>query len=100
LEEFELSPAYDLLSTALVIADDKEETALTINGKKSRLKKKDFDALALSMNINTKALESIYTKFEKVLPNWIDFIKQSFLSKTMQKKYIELIQGKHKNLFQ
>jgi len=97
--EFELSPAYDLLSTALVIADDKEETALTINGKKSRLKKKDFDALAISMNINTKVLESIYAKFEKILPNWIEFIKQSFLSKTMQKNYIELIQAKHSNLF-
>ncbi len=100
LGEFELSPAYDLLSTALVILDDKEESALTINGKKSRLKKKDFNALALSMNINTKALESIYAKFEKVLPKWIDFIKQSFLTKSMQKKYIELIESKHNILFQ
>ena len=100
LGEFELSPAYDLLSTALVIADDKEESALTINGKKSRLKKKDFDALALSMDINAKVLESIYTKFERASPNWIAFIKQSFLSKAMQKTYIELIQAKHKNLFQ
>jgi serine/threonine-protein kinase HipA len=99
LGEFELSPAYDLLSTALVIPDDNEESALTINGKKSRLKKKDFDALALSMNINTKVLESIYGKFEKTLPNWIDFIKQSFLTKGMQKNYIELLQTKHQNLF-
>jgi serine/threonine-protein kinase HipA len=100
LGEFELSPAYDLLSTALVIPDDKEESALTINGKKSRLKKKDFDVLATSMNINTKALESIYSKFEKVLPIWIDFIKQSFLTKSMQRNYTELLQTKHQNLFQ
>ena len=100
LGEFELSPAYDLLSTVLLIEDDKEETALTINGKKSRLKKKDFDTLGTSMGINTKVLESIYTKFEKILPNWIDFIKQSFLSKTMQKSYIELILTNHQNLFQ
>lgn len=100
LGEFELSPAYDLLSTALVITNDKEETALSINGKKSRIKKKDFDALATSMNINTKVLVRIYTKFEKILPNWIEFIKQSFLSKAMQKSYIELIEAKHQNLFQ
>lgn len=100
LNEFELSPAYDLLSTALVITDDKEETALTINGKKSRLKKKDFDVLATSMGINSKVLKSIYIKFEKVLPNWINFIKQSFLSNAMQKSYIELIETKHQNLFQ
>jgi serine/threonine-protein kinase HipA len=99
LGEFELSPAYDLVSTALVIADDQEETALTINGKKSRLKKKDFDALASNLEINTKVLNSIYAKFEKALPNWIEFIKQSFLSKAMQKNYIELLQTKHQNLF-
>jgi serine/threonine-protein kinase HipA len=99
LNEFELSPAYDLLNTALVITDDKEESALTINGKKSRLKKKDFDALATSMQINTKVVENIYEKFEKVLPSWIDFIKQSFLSKSMQKKYITLIQSKFNIMF-
>ena len=64
------------------------------------IKKKDFDALALSMNINPKALESIYSKFKKILPNWIAFIKQSFLSKAMQKSYIELIETKHQHLFQ
>lgn len=100
LNEFELSPAYDLLSTALVIADDKEESALTINGKKSRLKKTDFDALAINMNINKKVLENIYTKFERVLPLWIEFIKESFLSKGMQKRYIQLIETRYQNLFQ
>ena len=99
LGEFELSPAYDLLNTALVIADDKEETALTINGKKNRLTKKDFDALALSMGINMKALKDINDKFEQVLPDWITLIKQSFLSKYMQKRYIEFIQTKHLNFF-
>lgn len=99
LGEFELSPAYDLLNTALVIADDNEETALTINGKKNRLTKKDFDALALSMGINMKVLKDINDKFEQVLPDWIALIKQSFLSKYMQKRYIEFIQTKHLNFF-
>lgn len=97
--EFELSPAYDLLSTALVIPSDTEETALSINGKKNRLMKKDFDALALNMGINAKVLGSIYTRFEKVLPSWIAFIKQSLLSEGMQNNYIELIQMKHEHLF-
>lgn len=97
--EFELSPAYDLVSTALVIEDDKEESALTINGKKNQLKKKDFDDLASSMKIDKKVLESIYTKFEKAIPGWKEFIEQSFLSKPMQKKYINLIESKHHHLF-
>jgi serine/threonine-protein kinase HipA len=97
--EYELAPAFDLLSTALVIPDDKEESALTINGKKSRITKGDFDTLASSMDINEKVLFRIYNKFNSVLPTWIEFIKQSYLSKAMQDKYIQLIKAKHQSLF-
>lgn len=100
LGEYEFSPAYDLLSTALVIPEDKEESALTINGKKNRLMRSDFDALASSLKINEKSIQSIYERFKKVLPEWIAFIRQSFLSKEMQNNYIELLNTKHKKLFQ
>ncbi len=97
--EYELSPAFDLLSTALLIPEDKEESALSINGKKNKIKKKDFDVLASNMNLHSKVLDNIYQRFEKILPSWIDFIKQSFLSKAKQKEYIELIKTKHHNFF-
>lgn len=97
--EYELAPAFDLLSTALVIPDDKEESALTINGKKSRITKGDFDTLASSMDINEKVLFRIYNKFNSVLPTWIEFIKQSYLSKAMQDKYIQLIKANHQSFF-
>ena len=97
--EYELAPAFDLLSTALVIPDDKEESALTISGKKSRITKGDFDTLASSMDINEKVLFRIYNKFNSVLPTWIEFIKQSYLSKAMQDKYIQLIKAKHQSFF-
>lgn len=99
LGEYEFSPAYDLLSTALVIPEDKEESALTINGKRNRLKLSDFDAMGLSLKINKKSLQSIYNRFDKVLPKWNSFIQQSFLSDQMQKNYIELIKIRHQILF-
>lgn len=99
LGEYELSPAYDLLSTALVIPDDKDESALNMNGKKRKLKKSDFDTLAANMGINIKTVENIYTRFASVLPIWIRFIKQSFLSEAMQEHYIQLIETRHSNLF-
>ena len=99
LGEYEFAPAYDLLSTALVIADDNEESALTINGKKNRLSLNDFNKLAESLKINEKSLTAIYSRFDKVLPKWIAFIGQSFLSKEMQHSYIDLLHSKHKKLF-
>ena len=41
-EVYTLTPAYDMLSTALVMPEDTEELALTLNGKKRKLKKADF----------------------------------------------------------
>lgn len=96
---YEFSPAYDLLSTALVIAEDKEETALTINGKKNKLKKNDFDTLGKSFGISEKVLNTIYKKIEKTLPKWTDFIEKSFLSKEIKQKYLDLIFQKSQLFF-
>ena len=99
LEEYEFSPAYDLLSTVLVMPEDKEESALTINGKKSRIGLKDFNVLATSLHLNEKSLQAIYKRFNTILPQWKDFINQSFLSDEMKAKYIQLITDKFDSLF-
>ena len=99
LGEYEFSPAYDLLNTAIVMPEDKEESALTINGKKSKLNRNDFQLLATSLKINDKSLEAIYKRFEDVLPKWVSWIEQSFLSEEMKEAYLELIQKRHQKLF-
>jgi len=93
LGQYELSPAYDLLSTLLVLLDE-EESSLTINGKKNRLKRTDFDNLAKSLQINEKTVTAIYQRFAKILPTWQECIERSFLSDEMKKKYSDLIIAK------
>lgn len=98
LGEFELSPAYDLLNTAIVMPEDNEESALTINGKKSKLNRNDFQVLATSLKINNKSLEAIYERFEAVLPTWLTWINQSFLTKEFKDEYTHLITHRFKKL--
>lgn len=93
-----LAPAYDLLSTKLVIPQDNEELALTLNGKKSKLKKNDFDSLLKTMKVDDKAIENVYDKFRKVIPEWLLFIDSSFLPDEMKEEYKTLIQEKCKNI--
>ena len=93
LGQYELSPAYDLLSTLLVLSDE-EESALTINGKKNRLKRTDFDSVAKSLQINEKTVAAIYQRFAKILPAWQQWIERSFLSAEMKKQYSDLIIAK------
>ena len=83
----------------IATAEDKEESALTINGKKSRIGLKDFNVLATSLHLNEKSLQAIYKRFNAILPQWKGFILQSFLSDEMKAKYIQLITDKFDALF-
>jgi len=92
--EYTFAPAYDLLSTKLVIPEDNEELALTLNGKKRKLKKSDFDNLLNTFKVDEKAIENVYDKFRKILPQWYDFIDASFLPEQMKEEYKYLIQNR------
>lgn len=92
--EYSFTPAYDLLSTKLVIPEDNEELALTLNGKKRKLKRIDFDNLLKSFKVDEKVIENVYKKFRKVLPQWYDFIDMSFLPEQMKEEYKQLIQNR------
>jgi len=97
--EYEFSPAYDLLNTSLVMPEDKEESALMINGKKSKLNRTDFNALANSLKINEKSLDAIFHRFNEILPTWITWIEQSFLSDSLKEEFIKSVSKKHNRLF-
>ncbi len=87
-----LTPAYDLVSTKLALAQDTEELALTLNGKKRKLKKADFDNLLKTMKVDDKAIENVYDKFRKVIPEWFAFIDISFLPQEIKSAYKTLLQ--------
>ena len=95
----QLTPAYDLLSTALVIPEDKEELALTLNGKKSKLTRKDIAIAALNSGLEQKVIENIFLKFEKTIPAWDLWIDNSFLSNEMKENYKNLIQKRMDNIY-
>lgn len=89
-----LSPAYDLLSTDLYIADDSEQSALALNGKKNKLSAKDFLVLAENLGISEKVHRNIISAFTKVLPRWKQLIESSFLDDIKKKEFSNLIERK------
>ncbi len=95
---YSLSPAYDMVATALVVKGDDEELALTLNGKKRKLKKEDFDIAMDHFRIDEKVKNTIFKKFQSAMPTWFNFINNSFLEKEMKLEYIELIKEKMKQL--
>ena len=81
------SPAYDLVNTALVNPADSEEMALTLHGKKKKLKKQDFTAAMSIFKMDEKQQQNIFKKIEKAFPKWTALIQNSFLTEEFKKKY-------------
>lgn len=74
-----LTPAYDLLSTSIVDPKDDEELALTLNGKKKKIKREDFEKAMRDSGLDEKTIANVFTKFSKALPKWTEVINESFL---------------------
>ena len=86
-----LCPAYDMVASALVVKGDEEELALTLNGKKKKIRKKDFVEALNRFSIDRKAIENMFNKFKSNHNKWYDLIRISFLPKEMKENYMELI---------
>ena len=82
-----LTPAYDLLSTSIVMHDDDEELALTLNGKKKRIKRTDFEKAMRDSGMDDKAITNLFGRFYKAIPRWNDLIEHSFLPDEMRQAY-------------
>ena len=92
LKNFSLfRPAYDLLSTALAMPEDDEELALTLNGKKKRIKREDFEIAMRDSGLEEKAISNLFLRFSKAIPKWHELITESFLPLNLQKAYHDKI---------
>ena len=97
---FKLSAAYDMLPVNVILPSDKEQTALTVHGKKRNIRRKDFMFLADSCGISEKAagnlMESVLRRKEKLE----QICRQSQLSKIQQEQVLTLMEERMKVLGQ
>ncbi len=90
-DNYILTPAYDLLSTALAMPEDDEELALTLNGKKKRIRRDDFEKAMRENGMKDNAIAKLFDRFSKSVPKWHGLINESFLPKALQKAYHDKI---------
>lgn len=95
---YNLSPAYDMIAAQLVVEGVSEELALTLNGKKKKITRKDFEAAMARFEIDQKAFDNIFLRFKKAMPKWHDFLEKSFLPDEMKDAYQVMIGKKAKQI--
>ena len=89
-----LTPAYDMLNAVILNQKDDDELALTLNGKKKRLKRQDFITSGLTMGVEQKTIERLIGKYVRLLPEMKKLIGNSFLNDELKDKYAELLTGR------
>ena len=94
-----LAPAYDLLNATIINPEDKEEMALTLNGRKNKLERIDFEQLGDNLGLTTKQIQSVFKRFYKLTPAAVKWIDISFLSNKMKTLYRENVEERYRRIF-
>lgn len=93
-----LAPAYDLVPTKLVLSSDKEELALTLNAKKSKLQYNDFLKAFETNGLNKKVLDTTLENFYYCKNEMLGVLNKSFVSDSLKNKYADLLEQRYKRL--
>ncbi|MBC7774521.1 MAG: HipA domain-containing protein [Phycisphaerae bacterium] len=89
----ELSPAYDLLNTTLVLGKTEDELALMVAGKRHGLRRRELvEYLGMEkLGLPSTVVMDILQKFEATKPHWFDLLGRSFLAEDLKNEYLNII---------
>jgi len=88
---YALSKAYDLLPVNIIMPEDDEQLALTMNGKKRNIHRKDFIKFAENCDIAEKTANAMLKKLCSLRDDFLKQCDQSYLSDEIILKVKDLI---------
>ncbi|HEX9514273.1 MAG TPA: HipA domain-containing protein [Puia sp.] len=93
-----IAPAYDLLNVSIVNPDDKEELALTLDAKKSKLTRTLFAQFGQKLGLTDRQINGSFRRMERNHDLTINWVDQSFLSEGYRQQYKELLEIRYQRL--
>lgn len=94
-----LSPAYDLLNVTIINPDDDEELALTMEGKKKKIKREHFERFGDGLGLTPKQLSGVFNRFHKNKETAKLWINNSFLTPEMKESYTTLLEDRYARIY-
>ena len=88
---FRLSKAYDMLPVNIIVPQDEEQLALTLNGKKRNIRKKDFIMFAGTCGVPVKAAEKMLQRLCALKEKYLEQCDRSYLADELKEKTKDLI---------
>lgn len=96
--QYVLSPAYDLLPVNVMMPEDKEEVALTLNGKKANIRKSDFLLFAKNIGMEEAIARKMMIKMIEKKDVLTSMCLSSYLPEHLKTAFIALIETRCKAL--
>lgn len=83
-------PCYDLVCSKIYLPHE-DESALTLNGKRSRLRHSDFELLAICLRLDRKAADNAVAKIAAASQKVTTLISHLGLSEKMKRQMTEIV---------
>lgn len=93
-----LAPAYDLLNVSIIIPEDSEEMALTLERKKKKLNWRHFEKLGLGLGLTDKQIQGVKKRMFRNKIKAVEWLNKSFLSNEMRESYRNLLKNRYDKL--
>lgn len=90
--KYVLSPAYDLLPVNVIMAEDKEQFALAMNGKKTHIHRKDFLVFAEECTMTRSSAEKMIAMLVSKKEKLLAVCQNSLLPEHLKERLASLIE--------
>ena len=97
--DYQLSPAYDIVNSRLILPGEKEDMCLSLQGKKNRLFGGDFRRLSEHFGLNRKQVDNSLTHLNDLKLSIETMIGESFLSQHLKDGFLEIFRERVKRIF-
>lgn len=96
----QLSPAYDLLNSSIILPVAEEELALPLHGKKRNLRRKDLlEYFAVKrLGLTAAALNRVVASLSGARPEWARLIDAGFLPEHLKAAYRDMLNQRFERL--
>lgn len=96
---YQLSPAYDIVSSRLVLPDEREEMCLSLLGKKNRITRDDFTGLSEHFGLTRKQADNSFERLNGIKEKIEAMIEESFLEGTLKEEFLEIFRMRMGRIF-
>lgn len=94
-----LAPAYDLLNVSIIIPEDSEELALTVEGRKKNLTRANFDSFGKGIGLTERQIERVFDRIISNKAKALRLVNNSLLSAKNIQKYVSVLELRYQTLF-